>query len=268
MDKKLGFIGIGNMGSAILGGVVKAKLFSAQNITVYDINENTIQNISKEYDIVTASSNKHVAESSDIIFLCIKPHIYETVILEIKDIVKKDAIIVAIAAGQSLEALHSQFNEGTKIIRAMPNTPLLVSCGMTALCPGDNLSRIETENILAIFSSLGRAQILEEHLFDAFTGIAGSSPAYAFIFIDALADAGVKYGLSRKQSLEFSAQTLMGAAKMLLETGEHPAALKDAVCSPGGATIEAVAALEYSGFRASILDAVSACIEKSIKMTI
>lgn len=255
------------MGSAIISGIVKSGLFPASAISASDIDTNFLKKLSTSFGINTTLSNKDVAKESDIIFLCVKPHLYSLIIEEIKEDVASGAIVVTIAAGQTLATVSSQFKEGVKIVRTMPNTPALINKGMIAICPGSGVSGEDTELLLSIFNSIGKGEILKEPFFDIFTGIAGSSPAYAFMFIEALGDAGVKYGLTKDQSLRFVAQTVMGAAAMVLETGQHPSVLKDAVCSPGGTTIVAVCELEKRGFRNAVISAVDACVEKSVIMS-
>jgi pyrroline-5-carboxylate reductase len=268
MMKKLGFIGTGNMGSAIINGVVKAGLVSPADISAADINRhqtNRLQEISK---IHIAESNRETAQRSDVVFLCVKPTMYDTVIAEIKEHIKPDAIIVSIAAGLSMDGVCAKFRprDNIKIARAMPNIAAQVNSGMTAVCAADTVSKTEIEWLLAIFNSFGKAELLPEHLFAAFTALAGSSPAYAFMFIEALADAGVKHGLSRAQALRFSTQALLGAAKMLQDTNEHPALLKDAVCTPGGTTIEAVCELEKQGFKNTVIASVNVCVRRSLEI--
>jgi len=267
MKKKLGFIGSGNIGGAIIGGVIKAGLMAPTSIIASDINENRLAYLAQKYKINTTQSNIEAAKESDILFLSVKPYIYEAVIAEIKDHVKPDATIVIVAAGHSIAAVGAQFaNPDIKIAKAMPNIPAMVNCAMTAVCTTSTMTQAEVDDILSIFNSVGMTEILPEHLFDVFTAVAGSSPAYAFIFIDALADAGVKYGLTRPQALKFCTQVILGVAKMIQETGEHPAALKDTVCTPGGTTIEAICELDKLGFRNAIISCVDACVQKSIRI--
>ena len=266
--KKLGFIGTGNIGSAIIGGVVKAGLVAPSDITASDINTALLDDIAKTHGVSTTSSNKETAEHSDVLFLCTKPNMYEAVIKEICSHVQENCIVVSVAAGISVSWIKSKFSDcmPIKIVRAMPNIPAIVNCGMTALSAPNDLTPDETEWILSILNSFGNAELLPEHLFDAFTAVAASSPAYAFMFIEALADAGVKHGLSRLQALRFGGQAVLGAAKLLLETGQHPALLKDAVCTPGGTTIEAVCELERQGFKNTVISSVNVCVQKSIEM--
>ncbi|MCL1996793.1 MAG: pyrroline-5-carboxylate reductase [Defluviitaleaceae bacterium] len=254
------------MGSAIIGGVVKANLYTPNNITASDINTDFLADLEKSYGINTTTSNTEVAQNSDILFLCVKPNLYSLIIKEIKNVIPKDTVVVTIAAGQTLDMVASQFESGTKIVRTMPNTPALVNQGMTAICPGSGLTKEEIDGVSAIFNSVGKSAVLNESLFNIFTGVAGSAPAYVFMFIEAMGDAGVKHGLTKAQALTFAAQTVMGAATMVIETGQHPAVLKDAVCSPGGTTIEAVCDLEFNGFRDAVISAVSACVEKAKQM--
>ena len=255
------------MGSAIIGGIVKAELFKGQDIMASDISDDFLNKLSTSFGIGTTKNNLDIATKCDIIFLCVKPNLYSIIINEIKDHVKEGTIIVTIAAGQTLSTVASQFNGNIKVVRTMPNTPALVNQGMTAVCPDKNISEEEKTLILNIFNSIGRASVLPESLFDIFTGVAGSSPAYAFMFIEAMGDAGVKYGLTKAQAIQFAAQTFLGASRMVLNGEFGPSVLKDQVCSPGGTTIEAVCTLEEQGFRNSIIKAVDACVQKSIKMS-
>ena len=268
MLKKLGFIGTGNIGSAIIEGVVKAGLVSSGDITASDINTPLLTNLAKTHGIRTTSSNKETAERSGVLFLCTKPNTFDTVIDEISSHVMENCIVVSVAAGLSVSWIKSKFGKDVpvKVVRAMPNIPAIVNCGMTALSVSNDLTSNETEWLLGILSSFGKAELLQEHLFDAFTAIAASSPAYAFMFIEALADAGVKHGLSRSQALRFSGQAVLGAAKLLQESDQHPALLKDSVCTPGGTTIEAVCELEKQGFKNTVISGVNVCVLKSIEM--
>ncbi|MCL2360448.1 MAG: pyrroline-5-carboxylate reductase [Defluviitaleaceae bacterium] len=264
MNKTIGFIGSGNIGGAIIGGVIKAGLVTPKQIIAADVNENRLASLSKDFQINTTLSNVEAAMQSDILFLSVKPFLYDPVIAEIKTFVKPDAIIVVVAAGYGIGDIKKMFGiENIKIAKAMPNIPAMVNAAMTAVCTTDTMTESEIDSVLAIFNSVGQTEILPEHLFDVFTAVAGSSPAYAFIFIDALADAGVKYGLTRPQALKFCTQVILGVAKMIQETGEHPAALKDTVCTPGGTTIEAICELDKLGFRNAIISCVDACVEKS-----
>ncbi len=206
------------------------------------------------------------AAGSDILFLAVKPQMYETVIAEIKDSVRKDAVIVSIAPGKTMEWLEGQFGKKVKLVRCMPNTPALVGEGCTGVCFHESLSEEEKKEILRLLESFGRAIEVAEGLMDVVVGVSGSSPAYVFMFIEAMADAAVADGMPRKQAYEFAAQAVLGSAKMVLETGMHPGELKDMVCSPGGTTIEAVKVLEEKGLRSAVIKAQCACVDKSKNM--
>lgn len=263
MAKKLGFIGAGNMAEAIIGGVIKAGVVAPSKIIASDMDKKRLALVAEKYNIETTFSNTAVAQSN-MIFLSVKPHVYDAVIAEIQDYVNPDALVIILAAGLGIDAVAEKFRKGTdiKLVKVMPNTPTIVNCGMTAVCAAENVIESELKNVLKIFDSIGKTEVLPERLFDAFTAIASSSPAYAYMFIEAMADAGVKHGLSRSQAISISAQAVFGAASMVLKTGEHPATLRDAVCSPSGTTIEAVCELERQGFRNAIISAVTAAAEK------
>ena len=260
---KIGFIGGGNMGGAIIKGIVASGIADAGCIFVSDKNPDALDALRTEYGVQTTDDNREVVRVSDVLFLCVKPQILYGVIDEIKDDVNPNSLIVSIAAGQAIGDIEEAFGKKIKLIRVMPNTPALVGEGMSALAFNENVTREEGETAARIFSSFGRCEIVAESLMDAVTAVSGSSPAYVFMMIEAMADAAVKEGMTRKQAYVFAAQSVMGSAKMVLETGLHPGELKDMVCSPAGTTIDAVAALEKNGFRNALLDAMSICAEKS-----
>ena len=186
---------------------------------------------------------------------------------QIKDVVKPEALLVSIAAGRTIAFFENAFGrKDLKMIRCMPNTPALVLEGCTGVCANDNVSAEEMEQVLTLLRSFGVASVVPERLMDVVVGVSGSSPAYVFLFIEAMADEAVAAGMPRKQAYEFAAQSVLGSAKMVLETGKHPGELKDMVCSPGGTTIQAVKVLEEKGMRAAVMDAMEACIEKSKKL--
>lgn len=260
---KIGFIGTGNMGSAMMGGLVSSGMVDSSNVMASDIFQAALDRISDELNIATSTNNRDVVDFADVLFLAVKPQYLAGAIDGIKDMDFSNKIVVSIAAGQSLEKLTSLFGKELKLIRVMPNTPALVGEAMSALSPNELVSEEEAEMVLHLFESFGKAEIVPEKLQDAVVGISGSSPAYVYMFIEALADGAVAEGMPRAQAYKFAAQAVLGSAKMVLETGEHPGVLKDAVCSPGGTTIEAVAALEALGFRNAIIEAERVCVEKS-----
>lgn len=266
MDKKIGFIGCGNMGSAMTNGILSSGLCTADQITASAHTQATLDRLSAAYGIQVTSDNREIARDSDIIFLAVKPHMYKGIIKEIRDNVDEDKLIIAIAAGISHSKLEDYFGKPVKIIRAMPNTPAMVLEAMSALSPNQLVTPEELDTVISVFESFGKAEVVPEALMDAVTGVSGSSPAYVYLFIEAMADAAVADGMPRAQAYKFAAQSVYGAAKMVLETGRHPGELKDAVCSPGGTTIAAVAKLEEEGLRNAVISAQRCCVEKSKKM--
>lgn len=264
MKMKIGFIGAGNMGGAIIGGIVSGGIADASDIIVADTNREKLSALEDEYKIKQSISNEAAAGIADILFLCVKPNVVYSVIDEIKDSIKDEAIVVSIVAGQSIERLEKAFGrDNLKLVRVMPNTPALVGEGMAAVVPNSNADDEDCKMVLQIFGSFGKAEVISENLMDAFTAVSGSSPAYVFMFIEAMADAAVAGGIPRAQAYTFAAQAVLGSARMVLETGKHPGELKDMVCSPAGTTIESVRVLEEEGMRAAVMKAMRACIDRS-----
>lgn len=266
MIMKLGFIGTGNMAGAIMGGIIKKGIFKSEEIIGSDIFEPGRERAKAEYGINVTADNKEVVESSEIVVLSVKPQFYASTIAEIKDSVKEGQIIITIAPGKTLEWLGEQFGKVVKIIRTMPNTPAMVGEGMTAACPNEHVTEEELKYAVSILSAFGKVEVVPERLMDVVVSTSGSSPAYVFMFIEAMADAAVADGMPRAQAYKFAAQAVYGSAKMVLETGKHPGELKDMVCSPGGTTIEAVRVLENMGFRSAVIEAMKACAEISKNM--
>jgi pyrroline-5-carboxylate reductase len=267
MDKKLGFIGCGNMAQAIIGGIVNANMVARENIIGSNTGERNLSITRDKYGILTTHDNKEVARFADILVIAVKPHIYTSVIEEVRDCVKDNVIIVTIAAGITISFMEKAFGRAVKVVRTMPNTPALVGEGMTAVCSNLKVSREELEEILSLLKSFGKAEVIEERLMDAIPAVSGSSPAYVYMFIEALADGAVRDGVPRAKAYNLAAQAVLGAAKMVLETGIHPGVLKDNVCSPGGTTIEAVYTLEKNNFRGTVMEAMKACTDKTIEMS-
>jgi pyrroline-5-carboxylate reductase len=267
MNKTIGFIGCGNMAQAMIGGIVKSNLVSSEKIMASNPTDKSLNKVKEEYHVLVTNDNKEAAKFSDIIILAVKPYKYFEIINEIKTYLKKDVVIVTIAAGITLEHMSNELGEGAKVVRTMPNTPALVLQGMSALCANKNVSKEELQEVISVFESFGKVEILEEKLIDIVPAVSGSSPAYVYMFIEALGDGAVLQGMPREKAYRMAAQAVLGAAKMVLETGEHPGKLKDNVCSPGGTTIEAVYTLEKNNFRAAVISAMESCTEKSIKMS-
>lgn len=263
---KLGFIGCGNMASAIMGGIISNGLMKAEEMIGADVFAPSREKAKTTLGIQIAESNKEVVEKTDSFVLSIKPQFYEEVINEIKDYVKEDQLIITLAPGKTVAWLEEKFGKSVKLIRTMPNTPAMVQEGMTAVCPNGNVTPEELDYVLNLLRAFGEAEVVPEKLIDAVVAVSGSSPAYVFMMIEAMADAAVAEGMPRVQAYKFAAKAVMGSAKMVLETGKHPGELKDMVCSPGGTTIEAVKVLEETGFRGSVMQAMEVCAEKSRNM--
>lgn len=260
---KLGFIGCGNMASAIIGGILKQEIADPLDIVASDVSEKALEHAKNTLKIRTTTDNHEAAAWADILFLAVKPQYLESVLANIKNDIKKEQIVISIAAGKSLGWLEERLGTDKKIIRLMPNTPALVGEGVTAVCINGNIQEDETEEVCRILESFGMASVIPENLIDAEMAVSSCSPAYVFMFIEAMADGAVAAGIPRNQAYKFAAQAVLGSAKMVLETGRHPGELKDMVCSPGGTTIEAVRVLEKCGFRSSVMEAMKACVEKS-----
>ncbi len=266
MEKTIGFIGAGNMGGAMIGGMVSSGLVTPDQIIASELNGQRRKELEAEFGIRTTSDMLDVVALADYIILAVKPYIYDQVMETIGRKLREDQVVISIAAGMPLGRMEAVLGEDTKIVKTMPNTPALVGQGMTAVCTNGKVSEVELEEVMTLFRSFGKAEQVPEHLFDAVIGASGSSPAYMFMFLEAIADAVVKAGMPRQQAYTFAAQAMKGAAEMVLETGQHPGALKDMVCSPGGTTIEAVTVLDQEGLRGAVTKAVDACVKKSIEM--
>ena len=265
--KKIGFIGAGNMAGAIIGGIVKSNLVKSENVIASAKTMANLERLQQEYNINVTLDSKEVVKNSDIVFMAVKPNIFDGVLEGVADLIDDKKIVVSIAAGKSIEAIENIIGADKKIVRTMPNTPALVNEGMSALCPNKNIEDEELKIVKYIFDSFGKSEVVGEYLIDAVIGVSGSSPAYVFMFIEAMADAAVMAGMPRKQAYNFAAQSVLGSAKMVLESGKHPGELKDMVCSPAGTTIDAVKVLENEGMRSAVINAVCACVEKSRKMS-
>ncbi len=260
---KLGFIGCGNMASAMIGGIINNQICKAQDIFASDAYEIALTKAKETLDINVSTDNKLVAKEADILFLAVKPQFYEAVIEELKHEIRENQIVVTIAPGKTLEWLGEKFGKAIKIVRCMPNTPALVCEGITGVCYNELVTKQELEQVCSVLEGFGKVEVVTQHLMDVVVSVSGSSPAYVFMFIEAMADAAVADGMPRDKAYKFAAQAVYGSAKMVLETGKHPGELKDMVCSPGGTTIEAVRVLEKEGFRSSVIEAMKACTKKA-----
>ena len=260
---KLGFIGTGNMAGAIMGGIIQKQIFRPEEIIGSDVSEKGRERVREQYGIAVTAENREVTERAEILILSVKPQFYPEVIAEIRECIKPEQLIITIAPGKTLEWLQEQFGRRVKLVRTMPNTPAMVGEGMTAVCCSEEVTEEELEKVMNILGAFGKAEIVPERLMDVVVSVSGSSPAYVFILIEAMADAAVADGMPRAQAYAFAAQAVYGSAKMVLETGKHPGELKDMVCSPAGTTIEAVRVLEEKGMRSAVIEAMKACTEKS-----
>ena len=261
-DKKIAFIGGGNMAEALIKGLLSAGTTRPGHILVTDVSADRLAHLQQTYGVMQ-KGNGEAAREADIIILCVKPQVVERVLAEIAPVVDDRKLVISIAAGIAIAKIEKALKESSHVVRVMPNTPALVLAGAAALAGGKNATSGDLALAQSIFSSVGRAVIVEEKLMDAVTGLSGSGPAYVFMIIDALSDAGVKAGLPRQLSLELAAQTVYGSAKMVLETKEHPGKLRDMVTSPGGTTIEGLHALEKGKLRATLMNAVEAATARS-----
>ncbi len=262
----IGFIGCGNMACAMIGGLIGAKIVKNDEIYGSDLNPSTLEKVKEEFGIRTSRDNAGIAGKCDIVILSVKPQFYPSVIREIKDAVTDATLIISIAPGKTLRALEDLFDRPVRLVRTMPNTPALVGQGMTAMCANERVDDRDLQHARAIFQSFGKVEEVSEYMMDAVVAVSGSSPAYVFMMIEAMADAAVLKGMPRQMAYTFAAQSVFGAAKMVLELKKHPGELKDMVTSPAGTTIEAVKVLEKEGFRSAIMEAMIACAERSSKL--
>jgi pyrroline-5-carboxylate reductase len=259
---KLGFIGCGKMASALLKGVLHSGLCAPGQVSASDCAPGAAEKLAAQTGIRAAASNSEVAAEADILLLCVKPQDAPGVLAELRGrLVGK--LVVSIAAGVGLSVLETAAGAGVRVVRVMPNTPALVQRGASAYALGAGATEEDARSVEALFGAVGSVARVKESLLDAVTGLSGSGPAYGFLFIEALADAGVLMGLSRETALLLAAQTMSGAAEMVLQTGQHPGVLRDQVASQGGTTIAGIEALELAGVRAGILRAVRAATERS-----
>jgi pyrroline-5-carboxylate reductase len=266
-DGKLGFIGVGNMGEALLRGIIGSELMSPADVIASDVNLKKLRDLSTELGITAVKSNCELVKRSHVILLALKPDVIRTVLSEISSDLTQPRWCISIAAGVSIATIESILQAGCPVVRAMPNTPALVYEGMIAMCPGTYASEDHIRKAQQIFQAVGKVIVVEEKLMDAVTALSGSGPAFVFLIIESLTDAGVQLGLSRADAAIMAAQTVLGAGKMTVGTGEHPAILKNRVTSPGGTTAAGLYELESGGVRASIINAVVAAALRSKQMS-
>jgi len=265
-SKKIGFIGCNNMNGAILFGALESKVILKENVVVFDISPKVIEKM-KSIGVKVVENNKKLCEESDIIVLGTKPHHVKQAIEQCEEgLVGK--VLISVAAGISIDELRKMTSGKTRILRTMPNTPAMVGAGVTAFCLETDLSEEEKEEVVQLFEGIGTVEWVEERLINVVAAISGSGPAFLSMFVEAMADGGVKNGLTRDLAYKLAAETIVGTGKMLLEANLHPGQLKDMVSSPGGTTIEGIKALEKGGFRHAIIDCIDVSTEKATKLTI
>ncbi|HAS17771.1 MAG TPA: pyrroline-5-carboxylate reductase [Nitrospiraceae bacterium] len=263
---KICIIGAGNMGEALLKGMLQAGIYTKAEIIVTDISPERLEYIKSTYDVDTTKDNTKAATLSDVIIISVKPDNMKSLIEEISHSLDKSKVIISVVTGISINRMHLWLSKKVPVIRVMSNTPMIVMEGATAIAPGPGVKGKDLETTKKIFNSVGKTIILDEKHLDAVTGLSGSGPAYIFTIIEALTDGGVRVGLPRKAALLLASQTVLGAAKMVLDTGKHIGSLKDMVTSPGGTTIEGLYRLEKSGIRAALISAVEHATRKATEL--
>lgn len=262
--KVVGFIGAGNMGEVMIRGLIQSGKVKKSDIIASDVSHDRLTHISKTYGVKTTSSNVELVEKAAIVVIAVKPQNVSDLLDELSNSSHEGHLFISVAAGITAEKLAAKMHHQSGIIRVMPNAPASVLAGIAAICPGRNVSPSDLERAVSIFECVGRAVVIKnEALMDIVTGLSGSGPAFVFLMIESLSDAGVQLGISRKESSLLAAQTVYGAAKMLLETGRHPSELKDIVATPGGTTFAGLKMLEKGNFRSTIMDAVEAATARS-----
>jgi len=261
--KEIGFIGTGNMGEALIAGLLKAKFTTPGQIMAFDVDGERLRSIQKKYGIKKASDNNHLSSQCDPLILCVKPQSMKEVIEEMADSLDPSTLLISIAAGIPLYAIETYARKQLRLIRVMPNINVLVQEGASAIALGNLATDDDLKLAKAIFDCVGRSITIHEPLMDVVTGLSGSGPAYVFLIIEALTDAGVNLGMTRAQALTLVTQTVMGSVKLLSNTGEHPALLREKVTSPGGTTAAGLYKLEEGGLRKILIDAVIAATQRS-----
>jgi pyrroline-5-carboxylate reductase len=262
-SEKLGFIGVGNMGEALLRGILGSRLMSPGDILASDVNSEKLNSLSGELGIAAVESNRELVKSSDIILFAVKPDVIKTVFSEVSSDLNQPKWCISIAAGVSTAVIEGVSQTGLSVVRVMPNTPAIVHEGMSAICPGRYASEEHMQKTKQIFQAVGKVIVIQEKFMDTVTALSGSGPAFVFLIIESLTDAAVQLGLSRADAAIMAAQTVLGASKMAVDTEEHPAILKSKVTSPGGTTAAGLYELERRAMRAAIMDAVAAAALRS-----
>jgi pyrroline-5-carboxylate reductase len=263
LDKKIAFLGAGNMAGALLRGLLAAGATDAAHVWCVDVRKERTADLAKQYGVRVGQDNEAASRWADVVVLSTKPQVFDRLLPAVAAGIRPDALAISIAAGVPIASIEARLPAGARVVRTMPNTPAIVDAGATAIAAGTHATGEDVELAQKIFDCVGITVVLDEVLLDAVTGLSGSGPAYVFLVIEALADAGVKVGLHRDSAQLLAAQTVLGSAKLLLETGEHPGRLKDMVTSPGGTAIAGLHTLEAGGLRKTLIDAVETATERS-----
>lgn len=264
--RKIGFIGGGNMAGALIRGLLLSKTVGPEQIRASDVKPERLAELREKFGIQTTDDNTALGSWADVIVIAVKPQIVDRILQPVSASLNEGDLVISIAAGVPLDAIEARLPAQARVVRAMPNTAAIALAGATAIAPGSHASAADLEIARALFEAVGRCVVLDESLLDAVTGLSGSGPAYVMLMIEALADGGVKVGLGRDTALLLAAQTVYGAAKLQLDTGEHPGRLKDMVTSPGGTAIAGLHTLEAGGLRTTLIDAVEAASARSAEL--
>jgi pyrroline-5-carboxylate reductase len=263
LGKTIAFLGAGNMAEAFIKGLLRAGVAVPSEILCTDRRADRLQELGRLYGVRTSGDNRAAAAEADILVLSVKPQVMNKLLDEVAPAIDEKKLVISIAAGVPLAAIERKVGHGIRMVRSMPNTPALVGAGATAIAAGDHATEADMAQAKALFDAVGKTVVVDEPLLDAVTGLSGSGPAYVFLVIEALSDAGVKVGLDRRTAQDLAAQTVLGSAKLLIETGEHPGKLKDQVTSPGGTAIAGLHTLEAGGLRTTLMNAVEAATKRS-----
>ena len=263
---KIGFIGAGNMATAIIGGMIEKKEYSKEQILASGKDVKSLENLKSKYGIEVMDDNPYIMEHSDVVFLSVKPQVLPEVFAEIAPLAKKEQLFVSIAVGKSLAWIEEGFGKEIKLVRVMPNTPALVGEACSSYCSNDMVTKEEEAVVKGILDCCGTSYQVPEHLMDVVGACAGSAPAFVFMMMEAMADGAVAAGMPRDLAYKMVAQTVLGSGKLMLESGKHPGTLKDMVCSPGGTTICGVKVLEEHGVRGAFMDAIDSCVQRAKKI--
>ena len=261
--KRFAFVGAGNMAEALIRGLLASGSVSASDITISNRRHEKTERNAERWGVRAAHDNVSCVRDADVVMLCVKPQVMRAVLDQCGREVPSDALVISVAAGIPTQAIEAHLSPGQRVVRSMPNTGAIVRQSATAIAAGSSATETDLAVAREIFDQVGRTVVVEEHHLDAVTGLSGSGPAYIFLIIDALADASVKVGLSRDIGLELAAQTVLGSAQLLLQTGEHPGRLKDQVTSPGGTAIAGLHTLEAGGLRTTLINAVEAATRRA-----